>query len=83
VTDYELDFRGYIIILLYHVQTSSGAHQVPYPMGTAAGSVKLTTHIHLVPRLRIRRALPPLLLYAFMAWHLGVGTSFLHFSTII
>jgi len=29
--------------------------------------VKLTTHIHLVPRSRMREAIPPLPLYAFIA----------------
>jgi hypothetical protein len=32
--------------------------------------VKLTTHLQLVPRLRMHRAIPPLLQYAFMAWYL-------------
>jgi hypothetical protein len=44
--------------LHYRVQNGSGAHLASYPMGTkgsfpggkAAGSVKLTTHLHLVPR---------------------------------
>jgi hypothetical protein len=46
--------------LLHHVQTGSGAHPASCPMGTrgyfpgnkAAGSqgLKLTTHLHLVPR---------------------------------
>jgi len=30
----------------------------------------LTTHLHLVPRSRMRGAIPPLLHYAFMAWFL-------------
>jgi hypothetical protein len=30
--------------------------------------VKLTTDLHLVPRSRIRGAIPPFLQYAFMAW---------------
>jgi hypothetical protein len=30
--------------------------------------VKLTNHLHLVPRSRMRGAIPPLLQYAFMAW---------------
>jgi hypothetical protein len=31
-------------------------------------SVKLTTHLHLVPRSRMRGAIPPFPQYAFMAW---------------
>jgi hypothetical protein len=34
----------------------------------AAGGMKLTTHLHLVPRLRMRGAVLPLPQYAFMAW---------------
>jgi hypothetical protein len=30
--------------------------------------MKLTTYFHLVPRSRIRGAIPPLVLYVFMAW---------------
>jgi len=30
--------------------------------------VKLTTHVHLVPRLRMRGAIPPLPQYVFMTW---------------
>jgi hypothetical protein len=36
------------------VQTGSGAHPASYPMGT--GGVTLTTHPHLVPRLRMSRS---------------------------
>jgi hypothetical protein len=44
---------------LYHrVQTGSGAHPASYPMVIRRG-VKLTTHLHLVPRLRIRGTIPP------------------------
>jgi len=32
--------------------------------------VKLTTHLHLVPMLRMRGAIPPLSQYVFMAWYL-------------
>jgi hypothetical protein len=32
--------------------------------------VKLTTHLHLVPRSRMRGAIPPFLQYVFMAWYL-------------
>jgi len=30
--------------------------------------VKLTIHLHLVPRLRMHGAIPPIPLYALMAW---------------
>jgi len=30
--------------------------------------VKLTTHLHLVPRLRMYRSIPPLPQYVFIAW---------------
>jgi hypothetical protein len=44
--------------LHHRVQNGSGAHPASYPMGTrgsfpgskAAGLVKLTTHLHLVPK---------------------------------
>jgi hypothetical protein len=42
--------------LLHRIQTSSGAHQTAYLMGTGgsfAGGKVLTTHLHLVPRLRM------------------------------
>jgi hypothetical protein len=64
----------------YRFQTGSWAHPASYPMCTggggsfpgdkATGSVKLTTHLHLVPRLRTRGAIPPLNQYVFMAWYL-------------
>jgi len=48
------------ISLLHNVQTGSGAHPTSYSMGTGfisweqtGGSVKLTTDLHLVPRLRM------------------------------
>jgi hypothetical protein len=52
------------------------AHPASYPMGTrgsfpggkAAGVAKLTTHLHLVPKLRMHRAIPPLPQYASMEW---------------
>jgi hypothetical protein len=53
------------------VQTASGAHASSYPKVPGGGispGVKLTTHLHLVPRSRTRGAIPPLLQYAFMTW---------------
>jgi hypothetical protein len=60
----------------HHVQTGSGAHKASYPVctrgsfpaGKAVGFVKLTTHLHLVPRSRIRGAVTPLPQNVFMAW---------------
>jgi hypothetical protein len=54
--------------LLHRVQTGSGAHPAFYTMGTrgpfsgdkAPEGVKLTTHLHQMPRLRTREVLPPL-----------------------
>jgi hypothetical protein len=54
---YGLDVRGWI---LHSVHTGSGAHSVSYPMSTGGPMgtaesiprcVKLTTHLHLAPRL--------------------------------
>jgi hypothetical protein len=61
--------------LHHRVQTGSGAHPASYPMGTrdsfpggwSGRGVNLTTHLHLVPRSRMRGAIPPLQ-YAFMVW---------------
>jgi hypothetical protein len=58
------------------IQTGPGAHPASYPMGTrdsfpwaeAARGVKLTTHLHLELRSRMRGAIPPLPQYASMAW---------------
>ena len=59
---------------LQNVQTASGAHPALYSMGSGVLSrgysgrgVKLTTHLHLVPRLRMSGAIPLIPLYAFMA----------------
>jgi len=39
------------------VQTGSGAHAASYTVGS--GGVKLTTHFHLVSRLRMHGSVPP------------------------
>jgi len=56
--------------LLQNVQTGSGAHPIGTgdlpPGGNSAGS-RVWTHLHLVPRLRIRGDTPPISIYAFMA----------------
>jgi len=36
--------------------------------GVKRPGVELTPHLHLVPKLRLRGAIPPLLQYVFMAW---------------
>jgi hypothetical protein len=38
----------------------SNGFQGPFPWGQSGWGVKLTTHLHLVPRSRIRGAIPPL-----------------------
>ena len=44
------------------------SRQASYSKGTAFPSrgMRLPPHLHLVPRLRIRGAVPPLAIYAFM-----------------
>jgi hypothetical protein len=39
-----------------------------FPSGWRGRSVKLSTHLDLMPRLRMRGAIPPLPQYVFMAW---------------
>jgi hypothetical protein len=59
----------------HRVQTGSGTHPASYPMGArgsfpgakASEASKLTTHLHLVPRSRMRGAITPLPQQAFMA----------------
>jgi hypothetical protein len=61
--------------LHHRVQNGSGAHPASCPTGTggsfpggiAAGGVKLTTHLRLVPRSRMSGAIPPFPQYVFMA----------------
>jgi hypothetical protein len=48
----------------------SNRYQVLFPWGQSGRGVKLTTHLHLVPRSKMRRAIPPLPQYVFMAWFL-------------
>jgi hypothetical protein len=60
--------------LLQNIQTSSRAQPASYWSGSAVcssgPSVKLTTHLHLMWRLRMCGAMPPLCQYAFMT-HTG------------
>jgi len=62
---------------LYHrVRTDSAFYPASYPMGTRGSfpgdkvidAWKLTTHLHLVPRSRMRGAIHPRPQYASMAW---------------
>jgi hypothetical protein len=62
------------IFLLQNVQTGFRVYSSSYPICTLVLSreysgrgVMLTTHLHLVPRLRVSRAIFLFLLYAFMA----------------
>jgi hypothetical protein len=63
---------GKVFLCLRHcVQTGSEVHPASYPVCSGGGrSVKLTTHLHVVPRLRIRGAVTPLSQCAIMAWYL-------------
>jgi hypothetical protein len=36
--------------------------------GQGSCGMKLTTHLHLAPKSRMRGAIPPVIQYAFMAW---------------
>jgi hypothetical protein len=59
-----------IFSICYHIQTGYGAHPASYQMGNSGSFLEvkrpereanhsLPTHPHQVPRLRIRRAIPP------------------------
>jgi hypothetical protein len=50
-----------------HSLLSNGYREF-FPWGKAAGVVKLTTHLHLVPMSRIHGAIPPLPQYDSVAW---------------
>jgi hypothetical protein len=55
--------------LHHRVQTGSEAHPASCPMGMGGGrGVKLTTHLHLVPRLKNEWSYTSTPQYAFMAW---------------
>jgi len=64
--------------LLHRLQAGSGTHSASYPVGTiriffleqSGRGVRLTTHLHPVPRPRMRGAILPLNQHAFMAWYL-------------
>jgi hypothetical protein len=48
--------------------------------GVGSRGVKLTTHLHLVPRLRMRRAMPPTPPTFFTAWCLDKQRDIFHFT---
>jgi hypothetical protein len=61
--------------LYRNVQTVSGAHLASYPVSTGVLSrkysgqgMKLTSHLHLVPKLIMSAAVSVLPLYSFVAW---------------
>ena len=65
-----------------NLQTGAGSHPVLYLMGAevlsrrqSGGGVKLSTHFHLEPRLRMSGVIPQLPLYAMMAL---IGTTLLY-----
>jgi hypothetical protein len=78
-TTYALDSSGFesqqgqeIFLFSKTVQTESGAHSTSHAIGTGflsqsydGGGVKLTTYLHLVPRLRMSGVLPIFLPYFF------------------
>jgi hypothetical protein len=73
--DFEMDDRGISVrfptkagnnSLLYSVQIGPGTHPASYTMDTVgsfprgkAGVVEPTTHLHLMPRVKTRGAIPP------------------------
>jgi hypothetical protein len=62
-----------ILFVIYYILLTN---LTSVPGGSFLG-VKLTSHIHVVPRLSIRGAIPPLPQYVFMAWcYFITGTTF-------
>jgi hypothetical protein len=47
----------------------SGGYRKLFPLGWTGRSIKLTTHLHLAPRLRMHGAVPLLPQYVFVAWY--------------
>jgi hypothetical protein len=72
--------RGTMEVLLFTTASRPALGHTQPPIQCVLGSltpgeesdrgVKLTTHLHLVPRSRMRGAIPPLPLFFFMAWWL-------------
>jgi hypothetical protein len=73
--------------LRHRVQTSSVIHSASYPMGTGGsyprGCAKLTNHLHIVLRLRMLGAIPPLPQYVFMAWYLVTHSDNFTFTSFL
>ena len=53
--------------ILKHVETSSEAHTLKYLLGRSSYCMRLTTHLKLVPLLRMSADIPTIPLYAFMS----------------
>jgi hypothetical protein len=71
--DYRWGLRIFLFTTTFRVPlgpTQSPIQWVPeaLSLGVNRRGVELTTHLHLVPRSRIRGAIPPLPQYVFMAW---------------
>jgi hypothetical protein len=72
----EVPVRARDFYLLRNIPTGSGAHWASYSMctglyfsrGKSDRGVKLTSHLHVVPRWNMKGVTPPLRLYVFMAW---------------
>jgi hypothetical protein len=52
------------------LQWVPGGGEGHYPLEVKRPGVKLTTHVHLMPRLRMRGSIPSFLQYVFTALHL-------------
>ena len=84
-----IDFRqGQSCSLLQIIQTIPEVHQTSYSLDMKYRSLcysgpcmKLTTHIHLVPGLRMSGVMPPLPPYAFMVW--TGTTSHIPFNVVV
>jgi len=63
------------LLLAAAVLAARDPSNLPFPVGTGGPfpgvsgcGMQLATHLHLVPRLSMRGAIPPLPLYVSMAW---------------
>jgi hypothetical protein len=56
--------------ILVHIDTEIYRYRGLLPQGKSGWGVKLTAHLHLVPRLRMYGAIPLLPQYVFMVWYL-------------
>jgi hypothetical protein len=62
------DFFLFAIAYRFPPSLLSSGYQGLFPGGKVAWGVKLTTHLHIVPRSRLRGAIPLPPEYAFTAW---------------